>query len=72
MPTRSTLRQQATSGREAVGRTADLSEQVLGQITERTVETVRGFMRSIDGALPRPGASRRTPRAPRGSGRRTA
>jgi hypothetical protein len=69
MSHRSTLRQQATSGREAVERTADLSEQVLGQITERTVETVRGFMRSIDGALPRHGAPRRRPR---GSGRRVA
>lgn len=60
-------RRYAVPGRAAVERTADLSEQMLGQITDRAIETARGFMRSIDGALPRHG-----PHGPRGSGRRIA
>ncbi len=48
-------KKEAGSDRDAVGKTTELSEQVLGQIKESqesAIEAVRRFMESVDDALP--------------------
>jgi hypothetical protein len=54
-PTATKQPKEEVSGRDAVERTTELSEQVLEQIKtsqKKAIESVRKFMESVDGALP--------------------